>query len=348
MSGVQGEGKVDMRIAFTGVSHWHAPMYYVPAARLPRVDIVAVTDPDPGVAEAVGRELNVKGFTDHREMIAKVRPELVFVFGRHCDMPGVTSTLIDEGVPFIVEKPGGLTAVQVAAIRDRAKAKSVYAGTGFNFRVSDFYKRVEAVIGENQVTHASFRYIAGGPYRYRASGCAWMLDPALSGGGSTINLSVHFIDMFRSFSRSQPGEVASLMGNFTWNLPIEDYSSMILRSPKSVCTIETGYTYPAGQHGVFDLRFSIRSTRHYIIARSDNTLEIRRTSDGHLEEYQTEMSNMHWYAVFVTESIDRFAKGLPPLAGLDDLVGVMQVVDAAFASNRRGGATVPVSPEGGR
>ena len=330
-----------MRLAFIGVSHWHAPMYYTPAARLARVEIVAVSDPDPRVAEAVGRELDAKPFTDYREMIVGVRPDFVFAFGRHCDMAEIASTLIDEGIPFVIEKPGGLNFAQVAAIRDRARAKGVYAGTGFNFRVSDLCKRIQAVIGDDSVTHASFRYIAGGPYRYREAGCVWMLDPKLSGGGSTINLSVHFIDMFRLYSRSTPTEVTSLMGHFTWNLPIEDYSAMILRSPNSVCTIETGYTYPA-KSGVFDLRFSVRTTRHYIIARSDNVLEVHRTSDGHLEQFPTEMSNMHWYPVFVTESIDRFAKGLPPVADLDDLARVMGVVDAAFDSNRANGAAVTV------
>ncbi len=330
-----------MRLGFIGVSHWHAPMYYTPAARLARVQIVAVSDPDPKVAEAVGRELDAKPFTDYREMIVGVRPDFVFAFGRHCDMAEIASTLIDEGIPFVIEKPGGLNFAQVAAIRDRARAKGVYAGTGFNFRVSDLCKRIQAVIGEDPVTHASFRYIAGGPYRYREAGCVWMLDPKLSGGGSTINLSVHFIDMFRLYSRSTPSEVTSLMGHFTWNLPIEDYSSMILRSPQSICTIETGYTYPA-KSGIFDLRFSLRTTRHYIIARSDNVLEVHRTSDGHLEQFPTEMSNMHWYPVFVTESIDRFAKGLPPVADLDDLARVMGVVDAAFASNRANGAAVTV------
>ncbi len=33
-----------IRVAFLGVSHWHAPLYYRPAARLPRVRIVAVSD----------------------------------------------------------------------------------------------------------------------------------------------------------------------------------------------------------------------------------------------------------------------------------------------------------------
>lgn len=328
-----------MRIAIIGVSHWHAPMYYRPAARLAGIRIVAVSDPTLSVAEFVGRELEARAFADYRELIAEARPDFVFAFGRHCDMAETALTLIGEGIPFLIEKPGGLNFQQVSAVRDRARAKGLHAGTGFNFRVSDLYKKIQAVIGEDSVTHASFRFIAGGPYRYRETGCAWMLDPALSGGGSTINLSAHFVDMFRVFSRSKPTEVTSLMGHFTWNLPIEDYSSVILRSSNSVCTIETGYTYPA-MSGVFDLRFSIRTTRYYIVVRSDNVLEVHRTCDGYMEQFPTQVSNAFWYPVFVAESIDRFAKGQAPLADLNDLADVMEVVDAAYASNRAGGSRV--------
>ncbi len=328
-----------MRIAFIGVSHWHAPMYYRPAARLAGVQIVAVSDPDPTIAARAGRELEAKAFADYRELIGEMRPDFVFAFGRHCDMPEIAATLIDEGIPFLLEKPGGLTSQEVAVIRDRAAAKAIYAGTGFNFRVSDLYKRIRAVIGDDPVTHASFRYIAGGPYRYREANCAWMLDPKLSGGGSTINLSIHFMDMFRTFAGCRPQEVTSLMGNSTWNLPIEDYSSVILRAPNSICTIETGYTYPA-KLGVFDMRFSIRTSRYYLIARSDDCLEVHRTCDGHVETFSTPVSNAYWYPVFVTESIDRFAKGQPPVADLDALVDAMEVVDAAYASSRTGGAKV--------
>ncbi|HTU01608.1 MAG TPA: hypothetical protein VMG58_07315, partial [Candidatus Sulfotelmatobacter sp.] len=131
-------------------------------------------------------------------------------------------------------------------------------------------------------------------------------------------------------------------GNFTWHLSIEDYSSMILRSPRSVCTIETAYTYPAPS-GVFDLRFSIRTSRHYIVVRNDDSLEVHRSCDGVMERIPTPVSNAYWYPVFVTETIDRFAKGLPPIAGLDDLVDVMEVIDAAYASSGAGGARVSVS-----
>lgn len=333
-----------MRVAFIGVSHWHAPLYYRPASRLSGVEIVAVSDADKRVAESVGAELDVAPFSDYREMVAAVRPDFVFAFGRHCDMPDIALALIDESIPFVIEKPAGLNHSQVSMIRDRAKAKGVYVGTGFNYRVSDLFKRIESVVGDNPVTHASFRFIAGGPYRYREAGCAWMLDPKLSGGGSTINLSPHFVDMFQRFSRSRTTEVAAMMGSFTWNLPIEDYSSVILRSPKSICTIETGYTYPA-QLGVFDLRFSIRTSRHYIVVRNDDVMEVHRTVDGQVEHVSTQTSNAYWYPVFVAESLDRFARGEPPVANLDDLVGVMKVIDGAFASDRAGGKRIPLEAD---
>jgi len=328
-----------MRVGFIGVSHWHAPLYYKPAARLTNVRIVAVSDPNLSVAETVGQELEARAFADYQELI-EVRPDFIFAFGRHCDMPEIASALIDEGIPFVIEKPAGLNFQQVSAIRDRARAKGLHAGTGFNFRVSDLFKKIQAMTEEDPVTHASFRYIGvGGPYRYREVGNTWMLDPKLSGGGCTINLSVHFVDMFRIFSHSTPREVTSLMGHFTWNLPIEDYSSMILRSPNSVCTIETGYTYPA-PYNIFDARFSLRTSRHYIVARNDDIVEIHRGCDGHMDQFSTKVFNAPWYPVFVSESIDRFAKGQPPVADLDDLAEVMKVIDAAYASNRAGGRTV--------
>jgi hypothetical protein len=42
----------------------------------------------------------------------------------------------------------------------------------------------------------------------------------------------------------------------------------------------------------------------------------------------------------VTEVIDRFATGKPPLASLTDLADAMEVIDAAYASNRAGGGKI--------
>ena len=72
-----------LRLAFIGISHWHAPMYYEPASRSAGAEIVAITDTDPELTGVVSKQLGAKGFTDYREMLSSARPDLVFAFGRH-------------------------------------------------------------------------------------------------------------------------------------------------------------------------------------------------------------------------------------------------------------------------
>src|ERR1700674_4543628 len=88
-----------VRIAFFGVSHWHAPLYYRPAAALARHTIVGVSDPDPSVAARVGADLRVPSHTNPERLLAG-RPDFAFAFGPHADMPALGSLLVDAGVPF--------------------------------------------------------------------------------------------------------------------------------------------------------------------------------------------------------------------------------------------------------
>ena len=120
-------------------------------------------------------------------------------------------------------------------------------------------------------------------------------------------------------------------------------SSLIAQTVQEPLTglVETGYTYPASL-GYFDQRFSLRTSRYYVVVRNDNLVEIHRAADGYREDIASPTSNTPWYPLFVAESLDRFARGLPPLADLDDLLSAMRVVDAAYASNRAGGVKVQV------
>jgi predicted dehydrogenase len=336
-----------LRVVILGVSHWHAPLYYRPAARLAGVRIVGVSDPDPSVAERVGRELGAPSFVDDHELLDRTRPQFAFAFGRHCDLPDITTALIDAGVPCVVEKPAGLNATQVAGLRDHARRRGVAVGTGFNFRVSDWYKRLRQLTADDPASLASFRFISGPPQRYHELGCPWMLDPALAGGGSTINLAGHLIDLFRGFTASQPTDVQAHMSHATWGLPIEDHSLMVLRSDRAAGTIETGYAFP-GELGRFDLHFSLRTARYYIVVRADDVVEITDAASGQRDVLRTPTSNLPWYPAFVAESLQRAQHGLPPVADLDDLLAAMRVIDAAYAASAGGAAAVrPRDPDAG-
>jgi predicted dehydrogenase len=320
-----------MRIAFFGVSHWHAPLYYRPAAALAQHEIIGVSDADPSVAEHIGRELGVPGFAAPEHLLDK-QPDFAFAFAPHADMPALGRLLIDADVPCVIEKPAGLTANDVEQLRDRARTRALHVGTGFNFRVSDWFKRLRELTAEDPATVARFSFISGHPARYRQLGCDWMLDPARSGGGCTINLAGHLIDLFRIFTRSDPQVHSALMSNVSWGEPIEDYSAIALRSERATGMVETGYGFPS-ELGRFDQLFSLRTAKAYVVARSDDVIEITDAASFRTELLHTPTGNFRWYPAFVAQSLDRFQRGLPPVADLDDLLAAMRVIDAAYIAS---------------
>lgn len=323
-----------MRVAFFGVSHWHAPLYYRPVAAMPRHTIVGVSDSDRAVAQRVSHELGVPGYVEPEQLLAS-QPDFAFAFAPHADMPALGMLLVEAQVPFLIEKPAGLTAHHVEALRDRARARGVHVGTGFNFRVSDWYKRVRDLTADDPATVARFAFISGPPARYRSLNCEWMLDPARSGGGCTINLAGHLIDLFRVFTGTEPGVQSALMSNLSWGEPVEDYSAISLRSERAVGIVETGYGFP-GELGTFDLLFSLRTARAYVVVRSDDVVEITDQRTFQVEVLRTPTGNFRWYPAFVAESLERVEHGLPPVADLDDLLAAMRVIDAAYAMNLSG------------
>src|SRR5215213_5581647 len=114
-----------MRIAFFGVSHWHAPLYYRPAAALSKHAIVGVADPDPAVADRVGAELGAPSYVEAEALLA-TRPDFAFAFAPHADMPALGRLIVGAGVPCVIEKPAGLDADDVADLRDRARARGLH------------------------------------------------------------------------------------------------------------------------------------------------------------------------------------------------------------------------------
>ncbi len=319
-----------MRIAFIGVSHWHIPLYLDPALALDGVEIVGVSDPGRAAAEAVAARAGCPAFTDERALLDATRPGFVFVLGRHCDMAASARLLIERGIPFAVEKPAGLTSVEVADLARRAAAAKLFAAVPFVFRDSLLVNTIREVAGDEPFRYLAFKFIAGSNDRYRATGCDWMLSRATAGGGSTLNLGVHFFDLCRMFlAPNPPTVVGAAMSNAIDGLDVEDHGIVLLRAGAAACSIETGYTFPAA-HMRFDQHFSIRTARHYFVVRDSNELEIYDLAQ-HRETRAVPTTNPPYYPGFVRDALARAAEGRPPVAGLDDLVEALRLIEAAYA-----------------
>src|ERR1700692_4737113 len=107
-----------IRVAAIEVSHWHAvydAAYLRHLVAMPDVALVAVQDSDAGlVAKRAAEVGSPPTFIDYREMLATPRPDFVVALGRHRQMAGIAHDLLDQGYPFLMEKPMGINAPEVA------------------------------------------------------------------------------------------------------------------------------------------------------------------------------------------------------------------------------------------
>jgi predicted dehydrogenase len=238
-------------VALMGVSHWHTPFFCEPLRKLDDAKLVAVSDPNQDVVRSVADRCGCAGFTDHRELLVAIRPDFVFALAPHADMPSLGHDLIRAEVGFALEKPCGTTRTQVAELREAAAAGGVFAAVPLAFRNSHLLRAIRGAATGEAFRHLSFRFIAGPPQRYVDNGCEWMLDPGRAGGGCTLNLAVHFFDLFALLTGDRPSVVGATMSNATYGLAVEDYSAVTLSGGGADGVVETGYTVP-GPTGSFD------------------------------------------------------------------------------------------------
>src|SRR5919108_5002305 len=321
-----------IRTAVVGCSHWHLDLYLNPLLRSPDAEVVAVSDPDPACAEAVASRSGAVAYADYRELCERSKPDLVIALGRHVEMAETARYLLEEGVPFAMEKPCGLTRAEVAPLARLAAERGSFAAVPFVWRQSGLVEVLHRELAGDSLTNLSLRLIAGTPHRYPQAGCAWMLDPAVSGGGGTINLGVHPVDLLRFLTGHEVQLTSAAMSNDAYGHPIEDYAMLAMRAGSATCIAETGYLYPAAT-SVFDMRFSFRADDHYVITLGPEQVEVSR-SDGSRELGEVKTTNVPHYAVFVEDLLRRLRAGQEPVANLDDMEAVMGVVDQAYSLAR--------------
>src|ERR1700761_3167859 len=130
-----------MKIAFIGASHWHLPLYLEPALEIDGVEVVGVSDPDAAHVKVLAERLGCADDTDFRALCRKTRPDFVVALGRHCDMVEEATFLLEEAIPFALEKPCGVSAhdaMKLAVLEQRAGS---FAAVPLVFRNGDFTAR---------------------------------------------------------------------------------------------------------------------------------------------------------------------------------------------------------------
>ncbi len=321
-----------MRSVIIGVAHWHAQMYSDALAQLGS-PVLATSDLDTAAGETAAEKLKLPFDSDAAAMLDRIKPEIVFVLPRHDRAMDEVRPVLDRRLPFLIEKPMGLDGTKARAVAEAAKKAGMFAASALGNRGLAIWKRFDELKRAGQlgtVMHGHFRTVNGPPGRYRDWAVGWMLDPAISGGGSLRNLGFHGVDAALILAGGKPVTVrGAALTRHAYNLPVEEFATAVIAAEGGpVVTVEAGYSYAAGGG---DMEWRIAATGAYL-RETRGKLEIR-FADGSLEATDVPLPGYH----ALTEDILRRLKdGRPPAADVEDCARAAELIDRIYQAAGQG------------
>jgi predicted dehydrogenase len=177
-----------------GMGRHHAESFL----NCPEAELVAVVDmrrdrlelfrDKPGAAD-------LGLFTDHKDMLRAVKPDLVAVALPNCLHKPVTLDALAAGAHVLCEKPMAMTVAEAVAMRDAASAAGLQLGINFSQRFTPAHRALKDIaasggLGEVYHGYCSWTRRDGFP-----GFGGWFGQKNLSGGGPLIDLGVHRIDL---------------------------------------------------------------------------------------------------------------------------------------------------------
>lgn len=332
-----------MRLALFDVSHWHFPLYDA-ALRQPGVQIVGCCDAEGIAGQAVAMKYGCPLLS--RSALLDLDFDFALVFSRHADMPAVASQLIARGRSFLMEKPCGVTSAAVRKLEQDATAAGVHVAVPFILRASDLLKRLtdEGRLASAGYRHMAFRFIPGPLSRYEAS-APWMLSQAVSGGGSAINVGVHFYDLVHVLAGEPIVAVSGQTQRFRTDTDVEELAVFTLTTASGhLATVSTGYLYPTSAGDQREFSFSVAHDAAYFQGFADQlTMKRRGSTEPRSERFDYETDR--YYPIFLADTLQRVASGREPSAGLREAARALAVVEAGYRSAARGGEMVAVESD---
>jgi len=195
--------------------------------------LVGICDPFATSAQNV-REC--PHFTDYREAILALRPDLTFVCTPNNLSPEVCVLALNSGSHVFCEKPPGRSVEDIEKIIAAERANDgLKVMFGFNHRHHPAILEARSIVEGGRL--GKILWIRGvyGKSGGKGRGFeqSWRNDPSISGGGILLDQGIHMLDLFRLFCGDFEA-VQGLMGTTHWDVPVEDNAMVLLRSTQGV------------------------------------------------------------------------------------------------------------------
>ncbi len=175
-------------------------------------------------------------------------------------------------------------------------------------------------------------WVPGPVARYYNWGAEWSQQLGQSGGGSTLNLSIHFFDLIHELAPNADWKVtgASMSSSLSGS-EVEDYSISLVEGKDGVrAVIETGYFFPVGTSGE-NVMVVVKGGDYYRWDASTQQVVVTFEDGREPQTFDVGRGTQSaYYPAFVNDVIRRVRNGEPPEAGLPEVLRAVRMVESAY------------------
>lgn len=243
-------------VAVAGAAHPHVEYALREVDERPELTLVAVSDDSAEVARRYGAPRSAVLFTDHRQMIEAVKPDVVVVAGIYGRRAGVVVDALNAGCHIVADKPLCTTSASLEEIRS-ARRRS--RGSLSLLLEKRYYPETVAArrLVESGALGSIVEVNSTGPHKLnRDTRPDWFFDRE-GYGGILADLITHDVDLALEFTRASSGTVSgALAGGLDGRPDFALGGVAIVRSPAQLMVLEGNWLTPAGSalHGDYHMR----------------------------------------------------------------------------------------------
>jgi predicted dehydrogenase len=299
--------------------------------------VSAVTDSDPQRASALAAKLpKCRVEPDADSLVKRADLDAVVVATTHDVLAPLTLAALRAGKHVLVEKPGARNAAEWRPVVEEARTSGRIVKVGFNHRFHPAFQKAREIFDTGALGPMMFvrgRYGHGGRVGYESE---WRADAARSGGGELLDQGSHLIDLSRWFLGDFV-EVKAHLGTYFWKMQVEDNAFLLLNTADG----KTAWLHASWSEWKNCFSFEIYGRDgklqieglggSYGTERLTHYKMLPQMGPPKTEEWTFSGPDRSWeleWRSFV-QSVEH---GTPVVGGAEDALGVLEVVDKAYAA----------------
>ena len=300
--------------------------------------VLSIFDPNADRAEKLAGELaNCQAAVSLEGLLANSSIDAVIIATSHSSLATCALASLMAGKNVLIEKPGGISSVELLELQRLATEKDLVISVGFNHRFHPGILKAKEIVESGKYGRLLWtraRYGHGGRIGYEKE---WRADRKISGGGELLDQGSHLIDLVRFFFG--PSTLAyAHTPTLYWGMDVED-NAFIALEPRC-----GGFAWLHASWSEWKNTFSFE------ITLETAKIDIRGlggsygTEEVTLFEMLPEMgppvaTNWHFeesdnsFALEINDFINSTKGSMPIGATISDAISTLTIIEKAYAND---------------